>query len=233
VCYKAIFFDRDNTLTYADPEKLDRRNELIESWSGRPFVLGYEKTMALYDKAGYPKSGLKSVEEEIKFRIRYYCCLLEGEGIKDDLESRAQLLHGELWLKDRALYPEVIEVLEYFKTRGYKLGVISDTSPSLPLTLEALGLGKYFDCYICSDLIGVMKPDPVIYRAALTAFNVTAEESIYVDDYDVEADGARNLGFTAFHIDRMNPPKNEWDIMSLTEIVDFVKKQELLKAKLR
>jgi HAD superfamily hydrolase (TIGR01509 family) len=218
--YKAVFFDRDNTLTYRDPEKLSR---LIESWSGKPFVLDYEKSMALFDKAGYPKSGLKSVDEEIEFRIRYYSCLLEGEGIEDDCKNKAMLLHNELWCGDRALYPEVIEVLEYFKTRGYKLGVISDTSPSLQLTLEALGLGKYFDCYICSDLVGVMKPDPAIYKAALDALNVTARESVYVDDYDVESDGARDLGFTAFHIDRINPPKNEWDIMSLTEVVDFIK----------
>jgi FMN phosphatase YigB (HAD superfamily) len=67
-----------------------------------------------------------------------------------------------------------------------------------------------------------MKPDPAIYKAALDALNVTARESVYIDDYDVESDGARDLGFTAFHIDRINPPKNEWDIMSLTEVVDFI-----------
>lgn len=76
------------------------------------------------------------------------------------------------------------------------MGVISDTSPSLALTLEAARIGEYFDCAICSDLVGVMKPNCAIYQAALVALGVTAAESVYVDDYDVEADGARDMGFT-------------------------------------
>lgn len=55
--------------------------------------------------------------------------------------------------------------------------MISDTSPSLRLTLEALGLGEFLDACVCSDEVGVMKPDPRIYRAAL---GVRAEESLYV-----------------------------------------------------
>lgn len=220
--YKAIFFDRDNTLTYANEEIKNRKKQLIESWIGKEFKLDYDRTMNLFEKANYPKGGLKSVEDEIIFWKRYYYELLKDEGVLENIEEKAEMIHNELWLKEKALFPEVIEVLEYFKTHGYKIGVISDTSPSLQLTLETLGIGKYFDCYICSDLVGVMKPDEKIYKAALSALNVEAKESIYVDDYDVEADGARILGFTSFHIDRKNSPKSQWDINSLKEIINYV-----------
>ena len=50
-----------------------------------------------------------------------------------------------------------------------------------------------------------MKPEPAIYQAALDALGTTAAESLYVDDYNMEAEGARSLGFTAFHIDRSRP----------------------------
>ncbi len=223
--YKAIFFDRDGTLTYGNKEKMKWYRDIVEEWSNRKLELDYDKMMRLFDLAGYPKEGLKSIEEEKEFWKRYYEQLLRNEGVLDSIEEKAELLFTELWCNnDRDLYEEVIEVMEYFKKRGYKIGVISDTSPSLQITLENLGLAKYIDSYICSDLVGAMKPDPVIYNAALESINVLPEESLYVDDYDIEADGARDLGITSFHIDRNGDRDKEWKIKSLKEIIDFVEK---------
>ena len=207
---RAAFFDRDNTLLHMDPALRAARTAKIEGWTGRPYHQTYEEMMELFRRAGYPEEGLKSVQEEIRFWRRYYRELLEEEGVTDCLEERAE--------------EETREVLDWFRSRGVRMGVISDTSPSLPLTLEAAGIGEYFGCAVCSDLVGAMKPDPAIYRAALATLGVPAEESLYVDDYDVEAAGARTLGFTAFHIDRSQPGDGAWRIQSLLKIVEFVKK---------
>lgn len=224
--HKAIFFDRDGTLTYGNKEKLTWYRETVEEWSQRKFALDYDKMMMLFDRAGYPKEGLKSIEQEKDFWKRYYEVLLKNEGVVSSLKEKAELLFAELWCNnDRDLYDEVIDVMKYFKHRGYQIGVISDTSPSLQITLEQLGLGKYIDSYTCSDLVGAMKPDPVIYNFALKSLNVSAEESLYVDDYDVEADGARALGFTSFHLKRTGQKESEWEINSLKEIVEYVERQ--------
>lgn len=53
--YKAIFFDRDGTLTYFDKEKEQWRDNLISKWSGKPFSLSYEKMMKLFELAGEGK----------------------------------------------------------------------------------------------------------------------------------------------------------------------------------
>lgn len=223
--FKAIFFDRDGTLTYFNKEKKKWFNEIIEKWSKRKLELDYNRMMQLFDRAGYPQNGLKSLDAEKEFWKKYYEELLKAEGITDSVKEKVELLFSELWCNnDRSLFEEVVEVMEYFKNRGYKIGIISDTSPSLQLTLENLGLGKYIDSYICSDLVGVMKPDPRIYNTALKSLDVKASESIYVDDYDVEANGARELGFTSFHIDRSGNKKDEWTIRSLKEIIDYVEK---------
>ena len=37
--FKAIFFDRDNTLTYYNPDKARWQGETVSSWSGKPFEL--------------------------------------------------------------------------------------------------------------------------------------------------------------------------------------------------
>jgi HAD superfamily hydrolase (TIGR01509 family) len=224
--YKAMFFDRDNTLTYFNPEKEKQRNEMILLWSGKPFDLPYEKMMELFKLASEGRiPWYKNVDDEREFFKRYYYHLLVGEGVNEDLEKRTLLLFNELWCNnDRLLFPETVEVLEYFKSKGYKIGVISDSSPSLELTLQQLDIAKYFTSFIASSLVGAGKPSPVIFNAALNAQNVTAAESLYVDDYFVEADGAREQGFTSFLIDRKNEHSGEWVIKSLTEIIDFIER---------
>lgn len=222
--HKAIFFDRDGTLTYFDKEKELWRDSKISEWSGKPFKLPYDKMIKLLSLASEGKKPwYKTIDDERAFFKRYYKYLLLGEGITENIDERSSMLFDELWCnKDRALFPETTEVLEYFKKHGYKLGVISDTSPSLEYTLQQLGIAKYFTSFTASSLVGAGKPSPVIFNAALSAQGVTAEESIYVDDYKPEADGARNLGFTSFLIDRSGIDKDKWTIQSLKQLIDFV-----------
>lgn len=221
--YKAIFFDRDGTLTYFNPDKEAWRNRIISEWSGKPFELSYEKMMALFNLAGEGKSPwYRDVDDEREFFRRYYRHLLTGEGI-ENVNEKADILLSELWCSDdRLLFPETVEVLEYFYSRGYKMGVISDTSPSLKLTLDNLGISKYFTSFTASSLVGAGKPNPIIFNAALNAQGVTSAESLYVDDYKPEADGAREQGFTSFLIARENEPTDKWTINSLKQLIDFV-----------
>ena len=221
--YKAIFFDRDGTLTYFNKEKELWRDKTISEWSGRPFELPYDKMMKLFGLAAEGKSPwYKTLDDEREFFKRYYRQLLIGEGVQDELDSLAELLFSELWCNnDRLLFPETIEVLEYFQSHGYKMGVISDTSPSLEYTLQQLGIAKYFTSFTASSLVGAGKPSPIIFNAALAAGGVTAAESLYVDDYKPEADGAREQGFTSFLIDRNGKSKDKWTITSLKELIEF------------
>ena len=215
--YKAAFFDRDHTLLRGDPAAKQQRIEMIERWAGKPLV----QPPGLFDQL-YNGQQLMTVEKEIAFWRAYFAELLLLQGITEKIASRADELFDAFWLKGSVVYPETVPVLDWFAAHGYRMGVISDTFPSLKLTLEAVGLAKYFEVFVCSDQVGVMKPDPLIYQTALNLMGVSAQESLYVDDYDVEADGARALGFTAFHICRETEPKEKWDIASLQEMVEFL-----------
>lgn len=222
--YKAIFFDRDGTLTYFNKEKEYWRNQIISKWSGKPFDLPYDKMMALFELAAEGNTPwYRTIDDEREFFRRFYQYLLLGEGIREDVKHRGELLFGELWCnKDRALYPETIEVLEYFHNHGYRMGVISDTSPSLEYSLQQLGIAKYFSSFTASSLAGAGKPSPIIFQAALHAQNVTAEESLYIDDYKPEADGAREQGFTSFLLDRSGIIDAPWTLQTLKQLIDFV-----------
>ena len=105
------------------------------------------------------------------------------------------------------------------------MGVISDTSPSLEYTLRQPGIDGYFTSFTASSLVGAGKASPIIFNAALKAQNVSASESIYVDDYKPEADGAREQGFTSFLIDRSGENTDEWTIHSLKDLISFAESQ--------
>jgi putative hydrolase of the HAD superfamily len=224
--FKAAFFDRDGTLTHGNEQKREWMRDTVSRWSGRAYELPYDKMIALFQEAGY--DAVKDVETEKAFWKRYYACLLKGEGISESLDPRSIVLFDELWCENNppVPYPETVEVLEHFSAHGYRMGVISDTSPSLELTLQKAGIAKYFTSFTASSLVGASKPSPIIFNAALHAQGVTAAESLYVDDYDVEADGAREQGFTSFLIDREDLTGRKWVIRSLKEMVDFAEREK-------
>ena len=137
--YRAVFFDRDGTLTAYDPEKEAWRDRMISSWSGHPFVWTYDRMMSLFRQAGEGRTPwYRDVPEEQAFFRRFYRLLLREEGVTEDCGRRADELFDGLWCRDRILYPETVEVLEYFRTRGFRMGVISDTSPSLEYSLGVI-----------------------------------------------------------------------------------------------
>lgn len=223
---RAIFFDRDGTLTYGDPERIRWRDETVQSWSGKPFSLPYEKMIALFRLASEDKKPwYRNIEDERAFFLRYYRHLLFGEGITEDIDDRAAMLRKRLWCAgEKFPYPETESVLQYFYKQGYKMGVISNTSPSLRLTLEQAGIAKYFISFMASSLVGASKPDPGIFNAALLAQGVTASESLFVDDAQENAEGARERGFTSFRIDRTGGQEGPWTTHTLSEMVAFAEK---------
>ncbi len=68
-------------------------------WSGKALSISYDRLMDLFALAGRPKEGLKSIEEEIIFKKRYYRTLLMEEGVTDNLDEKAELLFELTWLK--------------------------------------------------------------------------------------------------------------------------------------
>ncbi len=90
------------------------------------------------------------------------------------------------------------ESLARLRAAGLRLGVVSNSDGRVEQALQAAGLREYFDVVMDSALLGVEKPDPRIFQAALRALGVTPEEALYVGDlYEVDILGANAAGISA------------------------------------
>lgn len=78
--------------------------------------------------------------------------------------------------------PQVVAVLDGLRTRGFKLGLISNASSGEVRAWGQSPLAPLFDRAIFSCECGLRKPDPAIFRHALAELGVCARESLFVGD---------------------------------------------------
>ncbi len=93
------------------------------------------------------------------------------------------------------------EILSYFKEKGYKLGLISNTIFPAKFHLEELkrfGLYPHFDSISFSSEVGYKKPHPFIFKQGLDRLEIEPQESVFIGDKLIEdIGGAKNIGMKA------------------------------------
>jgi putative hydrolase of the HAD superfamily len=79
------------------------------------------------------------------------------------------------------------------------VGLISNAWSGLRPWIVSSKFEDVFDAMIISAEVGVAKPDARIYQIALEKLGVSASESVFVDDFQVNVDGAHAFGMQAVH----------------------------------
>lgn len=90
-------------------------------------------------------------------------------------------------------FDDSMETVRYLAGR-YKLGIISDTWPSIERVLKRFGYRDYFSHITFSCALGVFKPHENMYSHALQGLGVPAEKTVFVDDYVKNLRGAQKAG---------------------------------------
>ncbi len=80
-----------------------------------------------------------------------------------------------------------------------RTGLISNGWPDLREYLLQNHFEDAFDTVVISAEVGLLKPDPAIYRLALQNLQVRANEAVFVDDTAANIEAARSLGMQAIH----------------------------------
>ena len=202
---KAILFDAGNTLIFMDPQVI---LPILEEF-GSPA-----------DEADFRRAEVEArnrlsvrVEEgafgtEPHIWQEYFENLFLGTGVPesnlDALGHRIRDVHRErhLWTH---MDPETPAALDRLRELGYRLAVISNADGRVEDLIRDAGIWDRFEFVMDSEVEGVEKPDPEIFRRACRRLEVEPWECLYVGDlYPVDILGSRKAGLHAVLLDPLS-----------------------------
>ncbi len=207
---KAVFFDLWNTLIFCPTRK--KVEEILD-------LLGLEDD---YEELMTDVRKITFTDKSVKFSdfIRKY---LVDHG--SNIDEKVFDIVERLWrsrLDDAKPFPETIEALNDLKT-DYKLVLISniDVSGSEFFKKTYPEIIECFTEILLSCEIGIVKPDPRIFKMALSAVNIMPENAWMVGDrIQDDVKGALDSGINPILISRGKEAfKHEYPVVrSLTEV---------------
>ena len=166
---------------------------------------------------------IKTVEAEIKNFFDYYSIISNELDLGLSEKERDQIARDRACNMENYIpYPGITEVLGTL-SKTHKLGIISDTWPSIEPQLEHIGVSQYLSFTTFSCFVGVFKPDKRIYLDALDKCGVPAEETVFIDDAVRNLDGAAALGITPILI-AANPASDvETDYLKIHDLRELIR----------
>lgn len=196
---RAVLFDRDDTIARTDPAV----SREAAGWIATRFgVDAGEAGRALAEQwlaCALSWWDLRTHEQEAAFWAGYGLELTGRLGLP--AAAAAELMAAYPYERYMKPVEGAREVLEALRAGGLRVGVLSNTLPSIDRTLAAVGLADLVDVAVATCLIGTHKPAPGAYRHALEALDLAPEEVLFVDDRAENVAAARALGLQGALID--------------------------------
>ena len=101
-----------------------------------------------------------------------------------------------------ALHPngEMIELMRELKRSGLRMAMLTNNVREWePLWRSMLPVDEIFETVVDSGFVGCRKPEGRIYQMTLERLSLPAEVCLFVDDIEVNCEGARKAGMRAVH----------------------------------
>lgn len=124
-----------------------------------------------------------------------YICRMLGVSLKDDRIKAATQIRFNFVFHSLTPRDDAVETLVRLKSKGYKIGLISDCSAEVPVLWEDTPFASLIDMPVFSCSAGLKKPDPRIYQLACERLRVDPKDCLYVGDGSShELTGASQVG---------------------------------------
>lgn len=137
-------------------------------------------------------------------RERMWSAALRAVGIDDAATARAAA-DGYVRARSGALVlsPGSVDVLDALRARGCKLGLVTNGFAATHHDkIDRLGLRDRMDAFFLADEVGMVKPDPALFRHACTALGSEPARSAMVGDrYARDVVGAHEAGLFTVLLD--------------------------------
>jgi putative hydrolase of the HAD superfamily len=226
---QALFFDLDATLVYLDGALLAEKMERIctavaAAHAGLdPEELQRQHRLITVDTWHFAESGAMDGRSLMRdtWRRALTACGCEAEP--------SALTAFQMFWDDRygivRLFDEVVWVLQQLKGR-LPMAVITNGPADTQIDkLQVTRSNAYFDLFVASSEVGVLKPDPAIFRFAMDKLGLLPDSVWHIgDSLANDVAGAKVAGLTSVWLNREGAsrrdgdPQPDHEIRSLSEL---------------
>ena len=211
---KNIFYDMGNTLVH---RPIDRQLGFAQFLRNNGYEVTDAELLEAYSQArravptkpgpgppGHPpardeyKQTMDEINQHFVDRITATVKFLGLSPVDDIVEMMMGNKFNEI-----ELFPDTVPALRTARSKGYRLGIISNWDPGLIGFCKEIGIHRYFDTIMASRALGFKKWWPEIFHAALASIGGSPEESVHIGDSPgSDAWGALGVGIHPIVIDR-------------------------------
>jgi glucose-1-phosphatase len=107
----------------------------------------------------------------------------------------------------------MIALAESLKNRLPRLLLSNTNAIHKDYVFEHYPFLQDFDAHVLSHEVGLLKPDPAIYRHAVNKYGLTPARTVFLDDIAANAEAARHAGMQAIHF--QNPDQARAELTKL------------------
>jgi putative hydrolase of the HAD superfamily len=201
----AVLLDALGTLVELQPPAPRLRRKLAEEG----FEVSEERAAAGFaaEISYYLAHHLDGSDRERLEDLRDRCATAMMEALELPGLDHATARRAMLGALEFTAFPDAGEALAELRARGHRLVVASNWDCSLPDWLGPTGLLEHVDGVVTSAAAGAAKPDPAVFRRALSLAGVDGGEAVHVgDSLDNDVAGARAAGIRAILVQRGGEP---------------------------
>ena len=220
----AVTFDDYNTLRYS-AEQEDIIYPILRNLRKEGIMLDEARFLREYHRAdrAYRKRLSETYRESLLDKI--VADAMGNLGVRVNYKDRIVKTAVEEGLRTRnnLWYPDSIETLAELRSRGYILGLISNTHWRW-LREDRKEFQKYLQVITLSYEVGYAKPHPLIFLVTLRRMGVVPRRCLHVgDDPVADVEGARKAGIVTAFIKRGSvDADSDMRIEKLSELLDIL-----------
>ncbi len=193
---KAVILDYGEVLSHPPTAEEWGRMASLFHVDGSRFRPLWERNRLHYDRGDLSFEG-------------YWSRLAEDAGTSLEPEQLKNLSQWdvEMWAH---INPTMVAWVKQMRSSGIKTGLLSNMPVDMiRYARQQFAWLNHFDHQTFSAEVGIIKPDPAIYRHSLNGLGVMASEALFVDDRVPNTQGARAVGMYAIQFQSMTQLKND------------------------
>lgn len=208
--YQHLFFDLDHTIWDFEMNSKETLFDLHQKYElGNLGISDFDGFYDIYSVHNhrlwdrYTKGFIK--QEELRWK-RIYLSLLDYKIANEKLSREMSHDYLDILPNKTNLFPYTIEILEYLKSKGYQMHLITNGFESVQFKkIKNSNLAPYFMEVITSEASNSLKPNKEIFEYALSKSKAKLEESIMIGDNEsADIQGAINIGMDSIFVNHIN-----------------------------